>query len=73
MSSGATEKSRNSGTSILCMYTESKTRVRRPLGCSDYFEIKIGVRQGSALGPLLFITVIEEATKNSLHGTMQYA
>ena len=33
---------------IMCLYTESKTRVRRPRGCSGYFETKIGVYQGSA-------------------------
>ena len=32
-------------------------------GTSKKFEIKVGVHQGSALSPLLFILVVEEATK----------
>ena len=32
-------------------------------GTSEAFDIRVGVHQGSALSPLLFITVMEEATK----------
>ena len=46
------------------MYSESKTRARRLQGCSDYFEIKVGMHQGSALSPLLFLIVTKEATRN---------
>ena len=32
-------------------------------GTSEAFDIRVGVHNGSALSPLLFITVMEEATK----------
>ena len=48
---------------IMCLCTESNTRVRRPQECGDYFEIKVGEHQGSALRPLLLI-IKEEATRN---------
>ena len=51
---------------IMCLYTESKARINRSQGCGDYFKIKVGLHQGSALRPLLFIIVIEEVIINCL-------
>ena len=42
--------------------------VKRMMGLSRNFDIRVGVHQGSALSPLLFITVIEEATKMAGEG-----
>ena len=39
------------------------------MGTSESFEIKVGVHQGSALSPLLFIIIKEEATKECRKGT----
>ena len=48
---------------IMSLYTESRSQVRTPAGTSKPFDIGVGVHQGSPLSPLLFITVMEEATK----------
>ena len=37
-------------------------------GLSEEFEVKVGVHKGSALSPLLFITAMEEATKECRKG-----
>ncbi len=34
-------------------------------GISEEFNIRVGVHQGSALSPLLFIVVMQEATKEA--------
>ena len=34
-------------------------------GTSEDFDIRVGVHQGSALSPLLFVTVMEEAHKQA--------
>ena len=49
---------------LICLYTGSKSRTRRPQGCSDYFKIKVGEFQVTALSLLLFIKVMEEVRKN---------
>ena len=41
------------------MYTSAKTAVRTVYGSSKYFEVKVGMHQGSALSLLLFVTVTE--------------
>ena len=41
------------------MYTGAKTVVRTVYGNSSSFEVKVGMHQGSALSPLLFVTVTE--------------
>jgi hypothetical protein len=46
----------------MAFYVEIKSQVRTVAGSSDFY-INVGVHQGSALIPLLFIMVLEEATK----------
>ena len=50
-------------TAVMSLYAESRSRVKTVAGTSEAFDIRVGVHQGSALSPLLFITVMEEATK----------
>ncbi len=40
------------------MYDKTTARVVVGEGASEEFEVKIGLRQGSVLSPLLFITVL---------------
>ena len=47
----------------MILYADSKSRLRLAAGMSEEFRINVGVHQGSALSPLLFILVIDEATK----------
>ena len=44
---------------VMSMYTGAKKVVRTVYGNSKGFEVKVGMHQGSALSPLLFVTVIE--------------
>jgi len=37
------------------LYTGAKTVVRTVYGNSNSFEVKVGMHQGSALSPLLFV------------------
>ena len=48
---------------VMALYENSRSRVKTPAGISEEFNIGVGVHQGSALSPLLFIVVIQEATK----------
>ena len=48
---------------VMSLYAESRSRVKTIVGTSEAFDIRVGVHQGSALSPLLFITVMEEATR----------
>ena len=41
------------------MYDGCTTSVRTLLGSKERFEVKVGLHQGSALSPLLFITVMD--------------
>ena len=41
------------------MYEKTTARVVVGEGASDEFEVKIGLRQGSVLSPLLFISVLD--------------
>ena len=55
---------------VMALYKGTRSRVRTVAGISEEFEIKVGVHQGSAaLSPLLlFVIVMEEATKESRKG-----
>ena len=48
---------------VMSLYVKSRSRVKTVTGTSEAFEIRMGLHQGSALCPLLFIRVMEEATK----------
>ena len=43
---------------------EGTREVKTVAGKSEKFKIGVGVHQGKALSPLLFIAVMEEATRN---------
>jgi hypothetical protein len=49
-------------TLIKDMYNNAMTSVRTNDGNTDYFPIKIGLHQGSALSPYLFALVMDEVT-----------
>ena len=51
-------------TLIKDMYNNVVTSVRTNDGNTDYFPIKTGLHQGSALSPYLFALVMDEVTKN---------
>jgi len=44
-------------------YTGAKTVVRTVYGNSNSFEVKVGMHQGSALSPLLFVIVMETLSR----------
>ena len=44
---------------VMSMYTGAKTVVRTVYGNSNGFEVKVGMHQGSAFSPLLFVMVME--------------
>ena len=48
---------------VMGLYANSSSQVRFAGGLSEKFPIKVGVHQGSALSPMLFKIVMEEATK----------
>ena len=41
------------------MYRGTKTRLKTRCGRTEYFEVKVGLHQGSALSPLLFIIIMD--------------
>ena len=43
---------------VMSMYTGAKTVVRTVYGNSSGFGVKVGMHQGSALSPLLFVIVL---------------
>jgi len=48
---------------VMSMYTGAKTVVRTVYGNSKGFEAKVGMHQGSALSPLLFVIVTEAISR----------
>ena len=44
---------------VMSMYSGAETVVRTVCGNSKGFEVRVGMHQGSALGPLLFVIVME--------------
>ena len=48
---------------VMSMYTGAKTVVRTVYGNSKGFEVKVGMHQGSALSPLLFVIVMEAISR----------
>ena len=48
---------------VMSIYTGAKTVVRTVYGNSNGFEIKVGMHQGSALSPLLFVIVMEALSR----------
>jgi len=45
------------------MYTDAKTVVKTVYGNSNCFEVKVGMHQGSALSPLLFVIATEALSR----------
>ena len=41
------------------MYKNSLTEIQTRDGCTDYYRIDVGLHQGSALSPLLFIIIMD--------------
>jgi len=52
-----------SKSAIMSVYTGAKTVVRTVYGNSNGFEVKVGMHQGSALSPLLFVIVMEPLSR----------
>jgi len=48
---------------VVSMYTGAKTVVRTVRGNTSGFEVKVGMHQGSALSPLLFVIVMEAISR----------
>jgi len=48
---------------VMSRYTRAKTVVRTVYGNSNDFKVKVGMHQGSALSPLLFVMVMEALSR----------
>jgi len=48
---------------VMSMHTGAKIVVRTAYGNSNSFEVKVGMNQGSALSPLLFVIVMEALSR----------
>ena len=49
---------------VMALYSNARSRGRTLTGTSDEFRMGVGVHQGSALSHLLFVVVMQEATKS---------
>ena len=56
---------------IVEMYEKVMTAVRVENDRSEWFEVKVGVHQGSVLSPLLFAVVMDEVTKEVRDGIVK--
>ena len=50
---------------VMALYSNARSRVRTLVGTSDECGVGMGVHQGSALSPLLFVVVMQEATREA--------
>ena len=48
---------------VMSMNSGAKTGVRRVYGNIKSFEVKVGMHQGTALSPLLFVIVMEAISR----------
>ena len=48
---------------VMSMYTSAKPVVRMVYGNGGCFEVRVGMHQGSALSPLLFVIVMEAVSR----------
>ena len=55
---------------IMSLYKGCKTAVLVDEELSSSFSVKVGVHQGSALSPLLFIMVMDVLTEDSRDGSL---
>ena len=55
------------------MYSGAMTTVRTVVGETNSFSITIGLHQGSALSPYLFILVMDELTRHARRGTLVHS
>ncbi|KAJ0456145.1 putative RNA-directed DNA polymerase [Helianthus annuus] len=46
------------------MYVKTTTSVRAPVGDTNFFSVEVGLHQGSALSPFLFVIVLDELSKS---------
>ena len=50
------------------MYEGAKTRVRCTVGCTEFFQVEVGLHQGSAISPYLFALILDEITRGIQEG-----
>ena len=48
---------------VMCMYRNARTGVQTDVGMTDEFKVGVGLHQGSALSPLLFIIVMDRVCR----------
>ncbi len=48
---------------VMALYVNTSSRMKTSSGTSGEFGIRVGVHQGLALSPLLFVLIMEEATR----------